>query len=584
MNKTKNEKQKPSILLRFISYYRPHMKIFIIDLLCALMIAVIDLLFPLVTRQAMMQLLPQKLFTTFFLIMGALIIAYVLRAIFTYIVTYWGHTLGIRMEADMRGDLFSHLQKLSFKFFDKNRTGHLMSRVTNDLFDITELAHHGPEDLFISLVTIIGAFVVMLTINWKLALVIIVLVPIGVIFTMMQRKRMMSASRRVKERTAGINAGIESSISGVRVAKAFTNEAYEVDKFLASNERFKISKGEFYSAMGIFLSGVDFFTSLFSVAVIAFGGYLIMQGDFNYIDLITFTLYVTAFLQPIRKFAQFMEQFSSGMAGFQRFRELMDEEPEISDAPGAKTLENVKGDIEFKNVSFSYNDKTRVLKNINLFINAGSMLALVGPSGGGKTTLCHLIPRFYDVDGGTIYIDGQNIRDVTLLSLRSNIGIVSQDVFLFSGTIRENIRYGRINATDEEIVEAARRAEIHDMIMDMENGYDTQVGERGIRLSGGQKQRISIARIFLKNPPVLILDEATSALDSVTETKIQEAFETLSFGRTTLVIAHRLSTVRHANEIVVIDEDGIAERGTHDDLLKLGGLYSQLYLSQFTGD
>lgn len=576
------EKQKKRSSFRlFASYYRPHLKLFVLDLCCALMIAIIDLAFPLVTRYSMTNLLPSNLYGAFFLIMGALVLAYMLRSVFSYIVAYWGHTLGVRMEADMRRDLFTHMQKLSFRFYDKNRTGQLMSRVTNDLFDITELAHHGPEDLFISLITIIGAFIVMLAINVKLALVIIILVPIGIVFTLMQRKRMMSASRRVKERTAGINAGLESSISGARVAKAFTNEAYEVDKFMESNEHFKRSKGEFYSAMGIFISGVDFFTNLFSIAVIAIGGYLIMQKNFDYIGLITFTLYVSAFLQPIRKLSQFMEQFSSGMAGFSRFRELLNEEPEIVDLRNAKELQDIKGNIEFIDVSFSYNDKTNILNNLNLKINAGKTLALVGPSGGGKTTLCHLIPRFYEVNSGQITIDGYDIKDVTLFSLRSNIGIVSQDVFLFAGTIRENIRYGKIDATDNEIIEAAKRAEIHDMIMEMENEYDTQVGERGIRLSGGQKQRISIARIFLKNPPILILDEATSALDSVTEAKIQESFDELSKGRTTLVIAHRLSTVKNADEIIVIDEDGIVERGTHEELLSRGGAYAKLYHIQF---
>ena len=564
-------KQKKSGLKLFMSYYRPHWKLFLLDLSCSVFIAFVDLAFPLVTRYSLNNLLPSKAYEAFFIIISALVLVNVLRSVFSYIVTYWGHTLGVRMEADMRRDLFTHVQSLSFKFFDKNRTGQLMSRITNDLFEITELAHHGPEDLLISVITIMGAFIVMLTINWMLALLIILLVPVGILFTLMQRKRMMSASHKVKERTAGINAGLESSISGARVAKAFTNEAYEVDKFMESNEHFKRSKGEFYASMGLFLCGVEFFMNLFNIAVIAFGGYLIMQGRFDYIGLITFSLYVSAFLPPIRKFAQFMEQFASGAAGFSRFRELLSEEPEIIDAPDAKELKDVKGDIEFKNVSFSYNDKTKVLKNINLKIEAGKTLALVGPSGGGKTTLCHLISRFYEVSCGQIMVDAQDIKSVTVYSLRSNIGIVSQDVFLFAGTIAENIRYGRIDATDAEIIEAAKCAEIHDMIMEMENGYDTQVGDRGVRLSGGQKQRISIARIFLKNPPVLILDEATSALDTITEAKIQCSFEELSRGRTTLVIAHRLSTVRNADEIIVIDEDGIAEKGTHEELMEKGG-------------
>lgn len=565
----------------FASYYRPHVKLFIIDMLCAFMIAAIDLSFPLISRYAMTTLLPDKAYEAFFIIMGALVAAYVLRNVFYYIVTYWGHTLGIRIEADMRRDLFTHLQKLSFRFYDTHRTGKLISHVTNDLFEVTELAHHGPEDVFISLVTIIGSFVVMLGVNWVLALVLIVLVPVGVLFTMLLRRKMMTASRHVKERTAGINAGLEMSISGARVAKAFTNEKYEIEKFAENNEHFKQSKREFYSAMAVFVSGMDFFTNLFSVAVVAVGGYLIMQGNFDYIGLVVFTLYVSVFLQPIRRLSAFTEQFAIGSAGFSRFRELMNEEPEITDKPDAIELENVRGDIAFENVSFSYNDRTNVLKDLNLTIDAGRTLALVGPSGGGKTTLCHLIPRFYEADTGRITLDGHDIRDIKLSSLRRNIGIVSQDVFLFAGTIKENIRYGRIDATDEEIIEAAKRAEIHEMITEMENGYETEVGERGVRLSGGQKQRVSIARIFLKNPPVLILDEATSSLDSVTETKIQASFDELSKGRTTLVIAHRLSTVRNAHEIVVIGEEGIIERGAHEALLAKGGEYAKLYRSQF---
>lgn len=576
-----NKKKKTGSIKLFASYYRPHVKLFALDMLCAFLIAAIDLSFPLVSRYAMTTLLPVKAFETFFIIMGSFVAAYGLRAVFNYIVTYWGHTLGIRIEADMRRDLFTHMQKLSFRFYDTHRTGKLISHVTNDLFEITELAHHGPEDLFISLVTITGSFIVMLDINWALALVLIVLVPVGVTFTMLLRRRMMSASGRVKERTAAINSGLEMSITGARVAKAFTNENYEIERFAENNERFKTSKREFYSSMAVFSSGMDMFTNLFSVAVVAVGGYLIMQGDFDYVGLVTFTLYVGVFLQPIRRLSAFTEQFSIGAAGFSRFRGLMDEEPEIIDSPGAAELKNVRGDITFENVSFSYNEKKSVLKDLNLKIDAGKTLALVGPSGGGKTTLCHLIPRFYEVDSGRITLDGHDIKDIKLNSLRRNIGLVSQDVFLFAGTIKENIRYGRIDATDEEITEAAKLAEIHDMIMEMDNGYDTEVGERGVRLSGGQKQRVSIARIFLKNPPVLILDEATSSLDSVTETKIQASFDELSKGRTTLVIAHRLSTVRNAHEIVVIGEEGIIERGTHKALLDAGGEYAKLYKSQF---
>ncbi|MGI6169673.1 MAG: ABC transporter ATP-binding protein, partial [Christensenellales bacterium] len=467
----RDQQKKPGRMKSFISYFRPHRKLLVLDLSCALVIALVDLAFPLISRYALNNLLPNNLYTVFFVVVAALVLAYVVRAALSYVVTYWGHKLGVLMEADMRRDLFEHIQRLSFRFYDNNRTGHLLSRITTDLFDITELAHHGPEDLFIATVTIIGAFIVMLGINWKLALVLLILVPVGILFTLLQRRRMMTASRRVKERTAGINAGIESSISGARVAKAFTNEEFEVEKFNEDNERFKHSKGEFYSSMAVFVSGVDFFTNLFSVAVIAVGGYLIMRNEFDYVGLITFMLYSAAFVQPIRKLSQFMEQFSSGMAGFHRFSELMDEQPEIIDAPGAVELDDVRGQIEFRDVSFAYNDKTCVLRDLNLSIAAGETLALVGRSGGGKTTLCHLIPRFYETTAGDIFIDGKNIKDVTLFSLRANIGMVSQDVFLFADTIRENIRYGRIDATDEEVMEAAKKAEIHDMILEMEQGY-----------------------------------------------------------------------------------------------------------------
>ncbi|MDR1620610.1 MAG: ABC transporter ATP-binding protein/permease [Clostridiales bacterium] len=577
----KRAKKKMSTLGSFLAYYRPHWKMFILDLICALFISLIDLSFPLFTRLAMQDLLPQRLYTPFFLIMGALLLSYILRAFLMYIVTYFGHMLGVRMEADMRKALFSHMQRLPFRFYDNHRTGQLMSRVTTDLFDITELAHHGPEDLFISVITIAGALIIMFGINLKLALLLMVLLPLGVCFTAAQRKRMMSASKEVKARQAGINARLESGISGARVAKAFVNEHYEIEKFEETNEFFRHSKLEYYKAMGVFMSGMEFIMTLFNIAVITLGGYLIMRGAFDYIGLITFTLYVGAFIAPIRKLTTFMEMFTNGMAGFSRFREILNIKPEIEDGPGATPIENVRGDIAFKNVSFSYNDKKSLLRHINLHIRAGETLALVGPSGGGKTTLCHLIPRFYEIDEGEISIDGRNIPDITIESLRSNIGIVSQDVFLFADTIKENIRYGRLDATDEEIVRAAKQAEIHDMIMQMEDGYNTMVGDRGVRISGGQKQRVSIARIFLKNPPILILDEATSALDSITEAKIQHAFEALCVGRTTLVIAHRLSTVQKADEIIVLTETGIAERGTHDALLKQNGVYASLYKSQF---
>lgn len=565
------------MIKKFAAYYRPYLKIFLLDMLCALLIAAVDLVFPLASRYAMQELLPVNAYGAFFAVIGALVAAYLLRAGFQYFVGYWGHVLGAYMEADMRRDLFRHLQKLSFRFYDKNRTGQLMSRVVNDLFEVVELAHHGPEDLFISLVTLLGAFVILLTIQWKLALLVFALVPLIVWFTARRRLKMNAASHKVKEQTGGINADIESSISGVRVAKAFTNEAYELEKFDAGNARYREAKKGYYRQMGIFQSGMDFLTSIMNVAVIAAGGLLIMGGQLDYIDLLTFTLYVSTFLQPIRRLASFVEQYTVGMAGFVRFQNLLAVEPDITDKPGASALSGVQGDIRFENVTFSYDEGVRVLSGVNLHIPAGSTMALVGPSGGGKSTLCHLIPRFYDITSGRITIDGADIRDVTLQSLRSQIGIVQQDVLLFAGTILDNIRYGRLDATDEEVIEAAIKAEIHEDILAMPDGYQTYVGERGILLSGGQKQRVSIARIFLKNPPILILDEATSALDTVTEAHIQAAFDKLAEGRTTLIIAHRLSTIRHADEIAYIDGQGVREIGSHEELIAKGGLYAGLY-------
>lgn len=569
---------------KFIGYYRPHVGLFAADMVCALLIAAVDLLFPMVSRYAMQELLPHNSYLTFFAVMGALVAAYLLRAGFQYFVGYYGHLLGVRMEADMRGELFAHLQTLPFKFYDKNRTGHLMSRVVNDLFEVVELAHHGPEDVFISLVTLLGAFVILLTIEWKLALMIFALVPVVILFTIYRCKQMNAASRKVKERTAGINADIESSISGVRVAKAFGNESYEMEKFNEGNDRYRVAKKGFYRQMGIFQAGMDFFTSLMNVAVIAFGGLMIMLEGLSTIDLLTFSLYVGTFLQPIRRLSNFVEQYTVGMAGFVRFQELLAVKSDITDAPGAQALRNVRGDVRMEHVTFSYDEGVSVLRDVSLHVRAGQTAALVGPSGGGKSTLCHLIPRFYEADSGDILIDGQNIRTLTLASLRANVGIVQQDVWLFAGTVMENIRYGRITATDDEVVEAAKKAEIHEDILTMPNGYQTYVGERGIMLSGGQKQRISIARLFLKNPPILILDEATSALDTVTEARIQSAFDKLSAGRTTLVIAHRLSTIRGADEILYIDGQGIRESGTHDELMAKNGLYAQLYRVQFGGE
>ncbi|MCI9308729.1 MAG: ABC transporter ATP-binding protein, partial [Oscillospiraceae bacterium] len=481
----------------FLSYYRPHLRLFILDMVCALGIALVDLAFPAVSREALNTLLPQSLYAAFFTVMAILLGAYVLRAAMQFIVAYWGHMMGVRIEADIRRDLFGHMQDLSFSFYDKNRTGQLMSRATSDLFEITELAHHGPEDLFISAVTLIGAFCLMVRIQWKLALIVFAVVPIFIVFTIVQRRRMMKASVEVKQTMAGINGQLESSISGMRTAKAFASEDQEDEKFRASNEQFKGAKRGYYQAMATYHAGLEFVLPVMNVLTVAAGGFFIMRGELDFVDLVTFTLYISTFLTPVRKLAAFVEQFLNGMAGFKRFVELMRVEPAVKDAPDAREMEAARGDILVEDVSFHYEDGPAVLDHVSIHIPQGETVAVVGPSGGGKSTLCQLIPRFYDVTGGRILVDGQDVREVTQRSLRRSIGIVQQDVFLFAGTILENIRYGRPDATEAEVVDAARRAEIYDDIMAMPGGFQTYVGERGVMLSGGQKQRVSIARIFL---------------------------------------------------------------------------------------
>ncbi len=574
----KDYTQKP--LKIFMSYIAGHKKLFALDMCCALLVSIIDLVFPYVSRTSMNRLLPGKLFTLFFTVMALMVAAYVVKAGLYYIITVLGHRMGVLIEADMRRDVFNHMQDLSCSFYDKNRTGVLMSRITSDLFDITELAHHGPENILICTLTIVGALAVMFTIEWRLALTLAVVLPLCLWFTLSQRVRMKDANIEVKKKTADIYAAIESSISGIRTAKAFANEEQELDKFDDANALFKASKVEYYKTMGLFQSGMDFTCGIAQVLVITVGGLLIMQEKMDYIDLVTFSLYVSTFISPIRRLTQFSEQYMNGSAGFTRFLELMRTEPTIKDRPGAMELGGVEGRVDYEHVSFDYGNGVPVLKDIDLHIEPGQCLAVVGPSGGGKTTLCQLLPRFYDVCAGSVKVDGVDVRDVTQSSLRRNIGIIQQDVFMFAGTIRENIRYGRPDATDEEIVEAAVRAQVHNEIMELPDGYDSYIGERGVMLSGGQKQRISIARVFLKNPKILVLDEATSALDTVTEQRIQASLDELSQGRTTIIIAHRLSTVRGADMIAVVEGEHIVELGSHQQLMEQNGEYARLYRAQ----
>lgn len=563
----------------FVDYIRDEKKLFILDMFCAVLVSAVDLVFPYVSKNAMQTYLPQRMFTTFFVVMLILVAAYLLKSLLYYIITVLGHRMGVHIEANMRRDLFRHVQTLGFDYFDRNRTGTVMSRLTSDLFEITELAHHGPENILICTVTIVGAMILMFTIQWELALVLLILLPLCIWFTLSQRLKMRDANIEVKKKTGVIYSAIENSVSGIRTAKAFANEDLELVKFDEANGLYRSAKSDYYKAMGLFQSGMEFTLSIMPVAVIAVGGLLIMRGRMDYIDLITFTLYVSTFVTPVRKLAMFIEQYMQGSAGFTRFLELMNTKPTVTDAPNAVELGEVTGEVELCDVCFGYGE-TQVLSHVSLKVEPGRSLALIGPSGGGKTTLSQLILRFYDLDSGSIKIDGIDVRNIKQQSLHRSVGVIQQDVYMFAGTVRDNIRYGRPDASDAEIENAARLAEIHDEIMQMPNGYDSYIGERGVMLSGGQKQRISIARLFLKNPKILILDEATSALDTVTERRIQTSLDRLSAGRTVIIIAHRLSTVKNADTIAVIEHGSVAETGTHESLLERNGIYAQLYRAQ----
>lgn len=571
------------MLKRFISYYKPHKTLFIIDMICAFLVAAMDLVFPMFTNYLLKDAIPNKNLRTILIFTIVLVLLYVVKLIANYIIDYWGHVMGVRLQYDMRKEVFAHLQTLPFSYFDDNKTGNIMSRIVNDLMDISELAHHGPEDVFISIIMLIGSFGLLCAINIKLTLIIFACIPIIIIFTMTKRMKMSKAFYDVRKKIAVVNTKLENSISGIRVAKSFTNEEYEMEKFDEGNTQFRTSRSSAYKYMAEFMSGMRFFVDMLNVVVLGFGGYFVYKGELGVIDLSTYFLYVAYFMQPIRRLTSFVEQYQSGMSGFKRFVELMDTKPDIVDSDNAREFKDVQGEIEFKNATFKYEGSEEILSNINLKIEKGKTLALVGPSGGGKTTICHLIPRFYELNKGKITIDGEDIKEITLKSLRKNIGIVQQDVFLFTGTIKDNILYGNPEAGDDEVIEAAKNANIHDFIISLPEGYETYVGERGVKLSGGQKQRISIARVFLKNPPILILDEATSALDNTSELIIQKSLEKLSKGRTSIIVAHRLSTVKNADEIVVLTNKGIVEKGAHKELINSGEIYARLYNSQFNG-
>ncbi len=575
------------MIRRFINYYKPHTKIFTIDMICAFFVAAISLLLPFIAGDIINTYVPNQDLQQMIMWSVVIFVAYLIKAALNYYILYWGHIMGVRLQGDMRRDMFYHIQHLPFSYFDETKTGTIMSRIINDLLEIAELAHHGPEDLFLSLVTLIGALILIGFINIWLVVMILVVLPFMFIFAIRQRRNMMHSFKEMRKETGEINANVESAISGVRVSRSYTATEHELDKFDVSNDRFMSARGKAYKAMATFGCGMGLFVDVLYLISIIGGGFFFFYGYISAGDFTAYILYISMIITPIKTLTAIFESIQSGMTGFARFVEIMDT-PIEEESPEPVVLGEPRGNVRFDNVSFKYNANVKgdklVLDNVSLDIKAGTTVALVGPSGGGKTTICHLIPRFYEIDGGSISIDGTDITDMSRISLRRNIGMVAQDVFLFSGSIRENIAYGRLDATEEEIIEAAKKANIHDYILTMPNGYDTEVGERGVKLSGGQKQRVSIARAFLKNPKILILDEATSALDTITELQIQQSLEELSRDRTTIVVAHRLSTVKNADEIVVVTADGIAERGSHAQLLELGGEYASLYNNQFRYD
>lgn len=564
------------MIKRFISYYKPHKKLFIADMVCAFLLAACDLFYPEITRTMLNRYIPNKEIKMLVILAGVLLVIYLIKLGLNYFVSYYGHVMGVRMQAEMRRDVFNHLQKLPLSYFDSNKTGTIMSRIINDLMDVSELAHHGPEDLFLSVVMLVGAFVMMGRICMPLTLIVFAFLPILVFFAAKQRRNMSAAFAKSRVEVGEVNASLENSVSGIRVSKAYNSREEENRRFEEGNDRLVSARRMAYKAMAVFHGGTTFITDFLMMVMYLAGGLFCYYGKIDIADFTAFVLYISIFTSPIRRLIGFIEQYQNGMTGFSRFCEIIDSKPE-EDKPTAEDIETVKGKLEFDKVSFSYGEGSKVLDNLSFTVEAGKTLALVGPSGGGKTTICHLIPRFYPLNEGEIRLDGKNVEDITLASLRSNIGIVAQDVFLFNASVYDNIVYGNPRATREEVEAAARSANIHDYIMGLDKGYDTVVGERGVKLSGGQKQRISIARAFLKNPPIMILDEATSALDNATELLIQQSLDRLCKGRTTLVVAHRLTTVKNADEILVVTDEGIAERGTHDSLVAKGGIYAKLW-------